>query len=127
MNDLYILDNPVNQTPLVDFRLSGELSITGKSFPEDPVPFFEPIINWIKDIKSACPKAMTLTVRLEYFNTSTSKIILYIFKLLENIHRQGIADIKIIWLFNKYDEEMVESGLDYQSVVDVPFELVEYE
>ncbi len=127
MTDLYILDNPVEQTPLVDFRLSGQLSISGKSFPENPLPFYEPIIKWIKDIKEQCPKELILTVKLEYFNTSTSKLILYIFKLLEGIHLQGISEIKIIWLCNKHDEEMVESGMDYQSIVDVPFELIEYE
>ena len=127
MKDLYIFDNPVEQTPLVDFRLSGELKLEGKSFPEDPVTFYEPIIKWIKDLKSNCPKSIVLTVKLEYFNTSTSKLVLYMFKLLESIHLDGISEIKIVWLCNKNDEDMVESGMDYQSIVDVPFELIEYE
>jgi|SRR5208283_481947 len=127
MKDLYITDNILDQTPLIDFRLSGQMTIEGKSFPEDPVVFYEPIIKWIKDLKTQCPEKILLTVKLEYFNTSTSKLILYIFKLLESIHLEKLSEIKIIWLYNKLDEEMVESGMDYQSIVDVPFELIEYE
>ncbi len=127
MKDLYISENILQQTPLIDFRLNGQLNIEGKSFPEDPVIFFEPIIQWIKDFKEHCPDSILVTVKLEYFNTSTSKLLLYMFKILEGIHMDRISDIKIKWLYNKLDEEMVESGMDYQSIVDVPFELIEYE
>lgn len=127
MKDLYITDNTIDQTPLIDFRVSGKLTIEGKSFPEDPVVFYEPIIKWIKDLKETSPGSILMTVKLEYFNTSTSKLILYIFRLLESFHVEKKSDVKIIWYYYKYDEEMIESGMDYQSIVDVPFELVEYE
>lgn len=127
MKDLYFPQDEENQTPFVDFKLSGELRIEGRSFPEDPLSFYEPIIDWLKEIKSQAVPKIVLTVKLEYFNTSTSKLVLYIFKILEDMHNDGITDASIVWLCNKHDEDMVESGIDYKSLIDIPFELVEYE
>ena len=127
MKDLFLKHDFDNQTPLVDFKVNGELKIEGRSFPEDPLSFFEPVINWLKELKTLELKVVTMTVRLEYFNTSTSKLVLYMFKILEDMHNEGQTKSKIIWLCNKYDEDMVESGKDYKSLVDIPFELVEYE
>ena len=127
MKDLYIPVDPENDTPLVDFKLNGELRLEGKSFPEDPYRFYDPIFQWIKEFRVDCPPAINLTVRLDYFNTSTGKLVLYLFKIFENIHMSGASKIKIIWLYNKNDEDMLESGKDYRSMIDVPFESIEFE
>jgi hypothetical protein len=125
--DIYIPANPEEMTPLVDFKITGELKIQGKSYPEDPVKFYEPLIDWIKDFKRQCPPSICMTIRLEYFNTSTSKLVLHIFKILEELYAKKKADVMITWLYLKNDEDMFESGKDYQSIIDLPFTFVEYE
>ena len=126
LNDIYIPEHPLNQTPLVDFKTSGELKIIGKSFPEDPVTFYEPLIEWIQKLKNNCPPTINMTVKLDYFNTSTSKLLLLLFKRLEDIFLSGKSKIKITWLYNKNDEDQLDSGIDYESIIEIPFELVEY-
>lgn len=111
---------------MVDFKTTGELQLTGKSFPENPASFYEPLLKWIENLKELAPPIITMTVRLDYFNTSTSKMLLHLFKYLENIHVAGSSKIKVVWLYNRTDEDQFDAGIDYQSIIDVPFELVEY-
>jgi hypothetical protein len=125
-NDIYIPLNFEEMTPMVDFKTTGELRIEGKSYPENPVNFYEPLIDWLKEFKIQCPHKITMNIRLEYFNTSTSKLVLYMFKILEDIYLSQKSDVIIYWLYNKQDEDMYESGLDYQSIIDLPFEFVGY-
>ncbi len=126
MKDILIRPNNVVKTPLVDFKTTGELRIEGSSFSENPVEFYEPLVEWIKELKNEAPKTITMRIKLEYFNTSSSKLILYMFKSLENIHFNKESEVTIVWLYNKIDQDMLESGKDYKSIVNVPFELVEY-
>jgi hypothetical protein len=125
--DIYIPANPDKLTPLVNFKTTGDLRLEGKSYPENPVVFYEPLIDWIKEFKKHSPEKITLHIRLEYFNTSTSKLVLFMLKILEDIHLCRKSDVKINWLFNKQDEDMFESGKDYESIIDLPFEFIGYE
>lgn len=125
MTDLYLPSDTKEQTPLVHFKTSGELKIEGKSYPENPMKFYSQVLGWIKELKSQNVLKIELTVCLDYFNTSTGKIILSIFKNLESIYLNDKKDVKIIWLYNPQDEDMIESGKDYGSLMDVPFEMKE--
>jgi hypothetical protein len=126
MNNIFIKSDTEGKTPLIDFKTSGELKLEGSSFPENPVDFYEPLVNWINDLKKELPGTITMTIKLEYFNTASSKLILYMFKSLESIHLSKASAVKILWLYNKIDTDMLESGKDYKSIISVPFDLVEY-
>jgi len=66
----------------------------------------------------------TVEVKLEYFNTSSSKCILDVFKKLEIIHKAR-NDVEIKWYYEEDDEDMLEAGEDYESIIRVPFEMIE--
>ena len=112
----------------IDFNAeTGILKMTGRSIPEDSVDFFGPLIEWVKKY-SENPKPETiLDVYLEYFNTSSAKLILDIFKEAEQIHTSGKSSVKIKWKHDKGDLDIMEAGKDYSIIVSVPFELVEVE
>ena len=55
-----------------------------------------------------------VNVQLEYFNTSSSKCILDVFKKLEAIHKAK-NDVIINWHYEEDDEDMLEAGEDYES------------
>jgi len=63
-----------------------------------------------------------LKVALEYFNTSSSKCLLDIFRKLEAINQSGRSNVKVSWVYDSDDEDMMEAGEDYQALVKVPFE-----
>ena len=65
-------------------------------------------------------------VKLEYFNTSSSKCILDLFKQLEKLNA-GNTEVKVNWYFEEDDEDMEEAGEDYQAIIDLPFKMIEVE
>lgn len=119
----YSIDG-TQKTPTINFDLTkGELHISGSSIPENSVDFYKPLIAAM-DLYAASPKPATLaSFNMRYFNTSSSKRILDIFKKLEGINRNGSA-VTVNWIYEDDDDDMLEAGEDYQSVVDLPFVMV---
>lgn len=115
------------KTPEVKFDAeNGVLELRGRSIPENSIEFYKPLNDWIDNYGSA-PKANTIVdVKLEYFNTSSSKCILDLFKQLESLNGKG-TEVKINWYFEEDDEDMEEAGEDYQAIINLPFNMVEVE
>jgi hypothetical protein len=112
-------------TILID-KAKGTFQISGRSLPEDVTSFYKPVIDWI-DLFSENPSdTLNLEVKLEYFNTASSKIILDILMKLEEIQQVGSSQIKVNWLYDKRDVDMLEAGEEYKDLVELPFELIEY-
>jgi hypothetical protein len=65
-----------------------------------------------------------VNIQLEYFNTSSSKCILDVFKKLEAINKGGQSSVVINWHYEEDDEDMSEAGEDYQAIINVPFKMV---
>ncbi len=100
----------------------GNVEIKGRSIPENSVEFYKPLITWLTEYSAEEPKPTKVKFQLEYFNTSSSKCILDIFKRLEAMYRKG-WDIAISWCYDEDDEDMFESGEDYQSILSCPISL----
>ena len=82
--------------------------------------------DWI-DSYGKEPKGETVVdVKLEYFNTSSSKCILDLFKKLEGISGSKTA-VTVNWYFEEDDEDMEEAGQDYQAIIGLPFNIIEVE
>lgn len=113
------------KTPNLDFNAStGVFEISGRSIPENSVEFYKPVLEWL-DAYANAPQAKTVAnIKLEYFNTSSSKCILDVLKKFEAIAKKG-NDITVRWHYESDDEDMQEAGEDYKSIIQVPFELVE--
>jgi hypothetical protein len=126
MNDLIIPASEDERTPHVEFKKNGDLRITGKSIPENPIEFYEPIIKWIEELQKVNTPSIRFTVKLEYFNTASSKLLMVLFKTLEKIYIRNNVDVKIAWHYNAADSDMKETGKDYQSIIKVPFDYIEY-
>ena len=76
------------KTPTVKFDANeGVFEIKGRSIPENSVEFYKPLVDWLDRYKESPLLKTVVDIRLEYFNTSSSKCILDIFKRLENIHK----------------------------------------
>src|SRR5438045_2489257 len=64
-------------TPTVLIDMSQELfQISGRSLPENVTSFYKPVMEWLDFFSESPTKKLTFEVRLEYFNTASSKIIL---------------------------------------------------
>jgi len=112
------------KTPEINFDADkGLLEMKGRSIPEHTVEFYKPLHQWI-DEYGQNPQALTsIEIFVEYYNTSSSKSILDVFKRLEGIHKKG-HDMIVKWYYEEDDESLLESGEEYQSMIDIPFELI---
>lgn len=103
---------------------SEVFEFTGKSRPEDTVVFFEPVFKWFEEyIKNPLPET-TIKFNLEYFNSSTAKVLLRLLVKFEDYASDG-HNINIHWYYRSMDEDMLESGEDFDSLVDISFEFYE--
>jgi len=125
MDSIIIEGTP--KTPSINFdATSGKIEIKGRSIPENSIEFYKPLVDWLETYATAPLANTVVNIQLEYFNTSSSKCILDIFKKLGNIAKTGNAII-INWYYEEDDEDMLEAGEDYQSIIKVPFKMIEIE
>ena len=115
------------KTPFINFDAStGIFEMKGKSIPENSVVFYKPLYEWL-DKYSQGPAAKTvLNIQLDYFNTSSSKCIVDLFKKLELIKKSGKGEAEINWMYDEPDEDMLEAGEDYSSIIKIPFNLISF-
>lgn len=112
------------RTPEVSFNAqTGDLSISGRSIPENSIAFYQPLFDWLDEyITSPCPET-TFEFNLEYFNTSSSKCILDMLRKLETLSEKQ-NDTTVKWYYDEGDEDMEESGNDFKSLISLDIELV---
>ena len=127
--ELNILEiNSTNKTPYIKFDpKNGVLEMTGRSIPENAVEFYKPLVEWIDKYSQNPNEKTVVNVQLEYFNTSSSKCILDVFKKLEDINKKDDKEVIINWYYEEDDEDMLEAGEDYQSILKIPFKMLEIE
>ncbi len=114
-----------DKTPQINFDSEkGFLEIKGKSVPEDSFKFFDPMNQWLDAYIQNPAETTELNVALEYFNTSSAKVLLEVFKKMNQLQKGGRSTIKINWVYEEDDDDMLEAGHDYQRTVDVPFNFV---
>ena len=113
------------KTPTITFDTNkGFLEIKGRSIPENSIEFYKPLVDWLEKYATKPQPATNVNIQLEYFNTSSSKCILVVFKKLEAINKSG-SQVVINWFYEEDDEDMLEAGEDYQAIINVPFKMVQ--
>lgn len=115
------------KTPTVNLDCStGILLFRGRSIPENSIDFFQPIYNWVDQYCEQPKQKTILQIRLEYFNTSSSKCILDLLRKFEQLHKEK-SKVTVEWFYETDDEDMEEAGEDYQAIVELPFCMIEVE
>jgi hypothetical protein len=118
MDSLFI--KPTSDTPKVAFESTGELSMHGRSLPENPNIFYDPLLRWAQECTHPTIK---FNLQLEYFNTASSKLI---FNLLKKfIENPAVKEILVRWYYETGDMDSLEMGQQYQSILKIPFEYIE--
>lgn len=99
--------------------------ISGKSLPEDVLEFYQPILDWLNAYRKEPDAKTVFSVRLIYFNTASSKMIMDIFLIFEEMVEEG-HDVVIKWHSHQRDEDMQEAGKEFEEMITVPFEHLTY-
>jgi hypothetical protein len=122
MEELAIMGTP--KTPAVRSDSNqGLLEITGRSNPENTIEVFKPIVNWVEEYVQNPLEETTINIQLEHFNTSSSKSLIGILKRLEALKKEG-RSIVVNWYYDADDEDILEAGENFESVVEIPFKMI---
>jgi hypothetical protein len=124
MKELFIKKS--SNTPSIDFDPgSGLMKIEGRSIPENPGDFFDPLIEWLEEYFQNPMEVTKFEMSLEYVNSGSSKYLLGIFRILKKKHDEG-KHVVISWYYEEDDEAIFSLGEHYRNTVKVPFNLIEY-
>jgi hypothetical protein len=124
MEDLYL--KKTFNSPEVEFLAEkGELSMEGRSIPEDPGEFFERLIDWINEYFLHPSDKTIVSIKLEYINSGSSKYMLELLRIMKINHDAG-KNVKVKWYFEEGDESIEELGIHYENTIQIPFEHIEY-
>lgn len=82
------------KTPQIELKYaSGELSLTGRSLPENASRFYEPVLEWVNKYVIQPQPVTNLRLNVEYFNTSS---LLWISKIIKALTRINNPDYRLI-------------------------------
>lgn len=105
---------PTQATPKIELKASGEVNISGRSYPENTFEFYKPIMEWINSYLTSEHTTKNLTVNLDliYFNSGSSKLLYELFDLLDK-YKSSFA-IAVNWLYDEKNEVALMAGEDYK-------------
>ena len=116
----------MERSPFVDFDFAtGVFVLSGESYPDDASRVFGPIFDALdRYLAGAAQQTVRFEIELIYFNSSSAKALMNMFKRLEQAAQQGRA-IEINWRFAPDDDTMREFGEDFsEDVRHMTFNLV---
>ncbi len=101
------------RTPFVDLNFpDGRLVISGEAYPEDAAAFFGPLVQAMREFLASGTTDVTVDIALLYFNSSATKALMVIFRLLEQTAARGRL-VTVNWIHRPHDEAMAEFGEDF--------------
>jgi len=116
---------PTKNTPEVILDPKGIVKITGRLIPENAEDFFIPIEKWINEYFKNPAEITCVEISLEYINSVGSKHLLDLIRKITHIHLQkNINKFIINWYYNDKDEDMLEKGTIFSSVLNIPFNYI---
>ncbi len=114
------------KAPFIYLDSNGNFELKGKSILENTPFFYKPMFEWLDQYIQSPASQTVLNIQFDYFNTSASKIIVDIFKKLEQVPKNGKGEAIVNWLYNQEDIDMLEAGEDYKSIIKIPFNLIPF-
>ncbi len=106
-----------------DILLDADLSIfqmVGNSTPEDVNEVFNPIVKWLEE-EGAHIDNCQCKLFFRYLSTSSHHKVFNILRSLNNMYVAG-RKLSVEWAYEKIDDDMLRLGLDFASILEIPFE-----
>lgn len=121
-----LIISPTDDTPEIKFdKEQGQFLISGKSLPEDVIEFYRPVFAWLERYVANPNDETLLKVKIFYFNSASQRAINEVFSILSRLTiKEKKVDIE--WHYHEEDEEMLEAGVEYAELSNLPFRYISY-
>src|SRR5512133_2180171 len=112
--------SPTKNTPEIILDPEGMIRIRGRSIHENVTEFFAPVEDWVTNYLIDPAELTCVDVNLEYFNSASAKAFIH---LMQKITFVALKNKKFVfnWYYEDGDEDILERGEYFASVLDVPF------
>lgn len=124
-----IVIEATERSPYINFDFdSNTYLFKGESYPEDINEFFGEIMDKLEEHLEAQDGAeIKFNFELLYFNSSSAKILMSLFDMLEETAGNG-NKVHITWTHDAEDDNMEELGEDFgEDLSDASFEMIAVE
>jgi hypothetical protein len=119
METLYLPGS--DDTPEITLdKKKGVFEIKGRSLPEDVIEFYTRVFSWLEQYVSDPNEESVFKIRIVYFNSASQRALNEIFTILSRIPNKG-KKVQIEWYYFEDDDEMKESGHEYEELSNLPF------
>ncbi len=104
------------------------LELRGESYPENTAEFYGPVFAWVEEyLEHAEDQDITVKMEIIYFNSSSSKVLMDFFDLLDDAVSEG-KKIIVNWIYDEENESALEAGEEFQEDLEsLTFNLVQKE
>jgi hypothetical protein len=115
--------SPTKNSPEIVLNPDGNLKIKGRSIHENVADFFTPVEKWITEYIENPADLTLIEMNLEYFNSASAKVFIHLLEMLKHV---SFKNGKFIfnWYYEEGDEDILERGEYFSSVLDVPFNFI---
>lgn len=108
--------NQTEKTPFVHLCSEhAQFIFDGIILPEDAVEFFAPINTYIGSYLKDPASKSEIICKLEYFNTSASRMLFAMFKAFQDVSHQ--TKTRVIWYYDEDDDAMEEVAEEFQEIL----------
>lgn len=115
--------SPTKNTPEIILNPQGIIRIRGRSIHENVTDFFAPVEEWVTGYIVDPAEITCVDMNLDYFNSASAKVFIH---LLQKITYVALKHKKFIfnWYYEDGDEDILERGEYFASVLDVPINFI---
>jgi hypothetical protein len=114
---------PTKNTPEIILNPEGMIRIKGRSIHENVTEYFAPVEDWVSKYIEGPAEVTCVDMNLEYFNSASAKVFIH---LLQKITYVTLKHKKFVfnWYYEEGDDDILERGEYFASVLDVPFHFI---
>ncbi|NQU64513.1 MAG: DUF1987 domain-containing protein [SAR324 cluster bacterium] len=115
-----LLIEPTKYTPKIFFdAVNHRLEIKGETYPENTAEFYAPVFKWLEEyLAQLQDDAVTINIEINYFNSSSSKVLMDMFDMFETVVIAG-KSLTLNWIYDRENESVLEYGQEFQEDLEV--------
>lgn len=119
-----------SNTPLVylDHKVNRML-FEGDSRPENVQQFYTPILDWLSAYENYLSIVQSAKIivnfKLEYYNSSSAKYLMNVLTKMNKLNEMPNISLELNWHYDPMDEDMLDSGEEFEGMFNLKFNFIE--
>jgi hypothetical protein len=113
--------------PSVNFDgTTGICEMKGESYMEEGYKFCTPLLNWLKEFAVKQRNTVILNIKLTYFNTNSSRLLLDMLDILKKSIDVG-GTVTVNWYYELDDPDIKEEVEDFEIETGLTIHMIPFE